>query len=187
MEHQQEELGTPLDSAIATPSTPTKVTIASSTTSEMADVSESQSIFFTLPPELREMVYDFALSPKRFHLGHGTRDPAILELSRQIRLEALPRFYKHTIFCFNGEYPAHDAFLWLVARPNFAIRFIIGVECVYRSARTGNARTSGRTMAEYILAYYKKDLNAAGVVLRKGVLRTVAEEATVAVLAEDDR
>ncbi|KAK1050977.1 hypothetical protein LTR74_016924 [Friedmanniomyces endolithicus] len=178
MEHQQEELGAALDSAVATPSTPTKVTITTYTTSEMAD--GPKSLLFTLPPELREMIYDFALGPKRFHLSHATRDPVILQLSQQIRLEASPRFYRHTIFCFNGQYPSSDAFRWLVARPKYAIRLITSIECVYRSDIFAGLRQSGRTMAEYLRAHCKKELSMAGIVLRKGVLRSVAEGDVVA-------
>ncbi|KAK0946191.1 hypothetical protein LTR48_003467 [Friedmanniomyces endolithicus] len=182
-EHQQEELGALFEIAVATPpSSPSALRITTYTISEMAD--GPKSLLFTLPPELREMVYDFALGPKRFYLDHATRDPVILQLSRQIRLEALPRFYKHTNFCFNGKYPSSDAFRWLVARPKYVIRLIVSIECVYRSARTGGARSSGRTMEEYFRTLCKKDLRQAGIVLRKGVLRTVAEEALV---AEDDR
>ncbi len=148
----------------------------------MAD--EPESLLFTLPPELRDMIYDFALGPKRFHLSHATRDPVIIQLSQQIRLEALPRFYRHTIFCFNGQYPSSDAFRWLVARPKYAIRLITSIEFVYRSDIFAGLKQSGRTMGEYLCAQCKKELRTVGIVLRKEVLRAVAEEVTV---AEEDR
>jgi len=58
-----------------------------------------QSILFTLPIELRELIYDFTfLEPVVIAPEGRALWPALLVLSKEVRREALPRFNKMAIF-----------------------------------------------------------------------------------------
>ncbi|KAK0344049.1 hypothetical protein LTR02_014435 [Friedmanniomyces endolithicus] len=166
MEHQQVELGAPLEIAVPTLSLPTKVKqTTTSTTSEMADGSKSP--FFKLPPERRDMIYDYTLGPKKFYLSCMTRDPIILKINQQIRSEASTRFYRHSNFYFDERFTFRDALLWLITRPRYAIQLITRLECVYRFVMN-------RKRAKMLVrdrAQYSRELRKAGIVLRKGVFR----------------
>ncbi|KAK5746144.1 hypothetical protein LTR17_000878 [Elasticomyces elasticus] len=58
--------------------------------------------FLTLPVELREMIYDYALADIVVRLGSrvwtASISPAILRTSKQIREEAIPSYYKSATF-----------------------------------------------------------------------------------------
>ncbi|KAK3649142.1 hypothetical protein LTR56_006981 [Elasticomyces elasticus] len=58
--------------------------------------------FLTLPVELREMIYEYALTDTVVYLGSRmwttSISPAILRTSKQIREEAIPSYYKSATF-----------------------------------------------------------------------------------------
>jgi len=74
-------------------------TISDGTTS--TDTNSGKSIFFTLPPELREMIYEYALGWEfitSWSSLHHYMEPPLLQVSRELRCEVTPIYYGLTGF-----------------------------------------------------------------------------------------
>ncbi|KAK3649137.1 hypothetical protein LTR56_006976 [Elasticomyces elasticus] len=172
----------------------------------MADTTPSRLL--ALPAELREMIWDYTLTDTiaqiplqedcAYAFGErqvrlrGRKDrvfcsdkdrlqaikeqghPAILRISKQIRHEALPRYYIFTVFQFDDD----DTLLeWLSARPARVRKSITSVEFMLKDLRLGPAAAlwvAQRT--DSVCATLQVMLTVEGVALREGVLKARVHE-----------
>ncbi|KAK4900056.1 hypothetical protein LTR27_002819 [Elasticomyces elasticus] len=171
--------------------------------SAMANTTPSRLL--ALPAELREMIWDYALTgtiaqiPRQTHNSYTFRKtqlqllwaedrvyysnddrlqaikeqghPAILRLSKQIRHEALPRYYIFSVFRFDTK---AALMRWLSARPARVRKSITSVQFVLRYRDLGAEFTVRREASKF--AALEAELTAEGLALRKGVLEVRVNE-----------
>lgn len=59
------------------------------------------STLLSLPPELRLIIYEFALITRRVEMDSTTKPPSLLSTSRQVRSETIPVWYGKNKFRFS--------------------------------------------------------------------------------------
>ncbi|KAK5696578.1 hypothetical protein LTR97_007881 [Elasticomyces elasticus] len=139
------------------------------------------SILFTLPLELREVIYDYVFGhrtilfprpddprPKHLH-------PRLLRTCKVIRAEALPRFYKCTTLRAEWwSFP--QAVQWLMHKDEDVRKMICHVEYLMPAFahREGDDEKKMAETEKWALMLRTFDMEEKGIVLREGVLRVEA-------------
>ncbi|KAK3630451.1 hypothetical protein LTR56_009499 [Elasticomyces elasticus] len=140
------------------------------------------SILFTLPLELREMIYDFVfgnriiLFPRPDDARPKHMHPRLLRTCKTIRTEALPRFYKCTTLRAQSWWLRgfDQAVQWLMHKDEETRKLICHVEYQIPAHYEGDDEETRVETEKWVLRLCIEELGVEGVVLKDGALRVKA-------------